>query len=218
MNWWPGADTLGDGALGSKRWLDRVRKENDTMQASEEHPDARERADRIGTVNEDGTRSKAGLPSYRSHKVVQAMKIAGVLRLEEQAIGSDKKTVSYLLTAEGLPSMSVSQTWHDQHSPEVGGYYVCYEDGYISYSPAKAFEEGYTEVGQDVTEFQLARMTMKREFNADREPGEIYGAYHANVAMLLSDRFGIKDHAKRNEAAAAVMDLIFDLQDTPTSA
>jgi len=31
-----------------------------------------------------------------------------------------------------------------QHRPEVGGYYVVYKDGYKSYSPAKAFEEGYT--------------------------------------------------------------------------
>ena len=29
-------------------------------------------------------------------------------------------------------------------TPHVGGYYVLYEDGYESFSPAKAFEEGYT--------------------------------------------------------------------------
>jgi hypothetical protein len=26
------------------------------------------------------------------------------------------------------------------------GYYVMYEDGYISWSPSKAFEQGYTEI------------------------------------------------------------------------
>ena len=29
-------------------------------------------------------------------------------------------------------------------APEVGGYYVVYEDGYKSFSPAGAFESGYT--------------------------------------------------------------------------
>lgn len=31
-----------------------------------------------------------------------------------------------------------------RNKPEVGGYYVVYEDGYKSYSPAKAFEDGYS--------------------------------------------------------------------------
>lgn len=30
-----------------------------------------------------------------------------------------------------------------KHGPQVGGYYVVYADGYISYSPAAAFEDGY---------------------------------------------------------------------------
>ena len=34
----------------------------------------------------------------------------------------------------------------EKHNPEAGGYYVVYEDGYKSFSPAKAFEEGYTRI------------------------------------------------------------------------
>ena len=30
--------------------------------------------------------------------------------------------------------------------PEVGGYYVVHKDGYKSFSPANAFEEGYTRI------------------------------------------------------------------------
>lgn len=30
-----------------------------------------------------------------------------------------------------------------RNKPEVGGYYVVYDDRYKSYSPAKAFEKGY---------------------------------------------------------------------------
>ena len=30
-----------------------------------------------------------------------------------------------------------------KHAPQVGGYYVLYEDGYASFSPAQPFEAGY---------------------------------------------------------------------------
>jgi hypothetical protein len=30
------------------------------------------------------------------------------------------------------------------YSGDIGGYYVVYEDGYKSFSPASAFENGYT--------------------------------------------------------------------------
>lgn len=33
-----------------------------------------------------------------------------------------------------------------KHKPVAGGYFVVYEDGYESFSPAKAFEEGYTRI------------------------------------------------------------------------
>jgi hypothetical protein len=31
-----------------------------------------------------------------------------------------------------------------KHNPQVGGYFVEYDDGYHSFSPAEAFEAGYT--------------------------------------------------------------------------
>ncbi|MEM7578430.1 MAG: hypothetical protein AAF316_01020 [Cyanobacteria bacterium P01_A01_bin.80] len=34
--------------------------------------------------------------------------------------------------------------WFTRHHPETGGYLVMYNDGYMSYSPAQPFEEGYT--------------------------------------------------------------------------
>ncbi len=53
---------------------------------------------------------------------------------------------SALLTHEDGSSLRVVRAFMDKHEPQVGGYYVLYEDGYQSYSPAKAFEEGYTPV------------------------------------------------------------------------
>ena len=85
-----------------------------------------------------------GLRKYRSHKVVEAMKIADILRMEDQEFGSDKKTVSYLLTADVPGSVRVDLAYYEKHTPKQGGYYVLYEDGYESFSPAEAFEAGYT--------------------------------------------------------------------------
>ena len=42
--------------------------------------------------------------------------------------------------------ITVDATWIQKHNPGVGGYYVVYDDGYASYSPAKAFEPGYAKI------------------------------------------------------------------------
>ena len=45
---------------------------------------------------------------------------------------------------ENLPPIKVDRAYMNKHKPEVGGYYLRYEDGYESWSPAKAFEDGYS--------------------------------------------------------------------------
>ena len=45
---------------------------------------------------------------------------------------------------EGYDKVPLSPEYVAKHKPEVGGYYVVYEDGYKSFSPAGAFESGYT--------------------------------------------------------------------------
>ena len=70
------------------------------------------------------------LPLYTCHKKVRAAKIGG--------IGTEN------IMTEGAKVLWVGEDWIKKHQPEIGGYLVVYEDGYTSYSPAKAFEEGYT--------------------------------------------------------------------------
>jgi site-specific recombinase XerD len=53
------------------------------------------------------------------------------------------KLMAGLMYGSGLP-IHVRHDYVHKHKPEAGGYYVVYADGYKSYSPAKAFEEGYT--------------------------------------------------------------------------
>jgi hypothetical protein len=46
----------------------------------------------------------------------------------------------------GYGAFEVSEEYVDKHNPQAGGYYVVYKDGYKSFSPAEAFEEGYTKI------------------------------------------------------------------------
>lgn len=79
---------------------------------------------------------QAEMPRYRCHKEVHALKIE---RLIEQTAGAvivpdDKRYAHFVVDAEYV----------GKHKPQAGGYYVVYADGYKSFSPAAAFEEGYT--------------------------------------------------------------------------
>lgn len=74
------------------------------------------------------------LPKYRCHKVVGAARIT---RVRDEADGS-----AVLDLDSGLVFGSEAGWWN-KVKPQVGGYLVQYEDGYVSYSPAEAFEAGY---------------------------------------------------------------------------
>lgn len=77
------------------------------------------------------------LPAFLCHKLVQA---AQILRIRSD-YGKDN-----VLELAGGMDVSVTPEWEDRHNPQVGGYYVRYEDGYASYSPPAAFESGYRPV------------------------------------------------------------------------
>ena len=78
------------------------------------------------------------LPRYICHKEVWALQIAGISPQNEQGDAE-------LSFTDGRYSRRLMcREWLDKHNPGVGGYLVFYKDGYVSYSPAKAFEEGYT--------------------------------------------------------------------------
>lgn len=77
------------------------------------------------------------LPQYQCHKKVRAAKITAM-----RPNGDGTHSLEF----EGpWESIDVQASYMAQHAPQVGGYFVVYEpDGYQSYSPAKAFEDGYT--------------------------------------------------------------------------
>lgn len=78
------------------------------------------------------------MPVYKCHKKVWALKIAGI-------VGDQHGGIYFQPAEPGYEKVPMSPEYVAKHKPEVGGYYVVYEDGYKSFSPAKAFEEGYTQ-------------------------------------------------------------------------
>jgi hypothetical protein len=90
---------------------------------------------------ENEARNTAQMPRYKCHKEVWALKIKEIKR-----VPSGNAAVTHTIVPEdaGYAPFEVNPEYIGKHSPEAGGYYVVYLDGYVSYSPAKAFEDGYT--------------------------------------------------------------------------
>ena len=75
------------------------------------------------------------LPRWKCHKEVRAFKITGI-NIPPNQSGYVK------LSGDGL-GVEVTAEYMKKHRPQVGGFYVLYNDGYHSFSPAAAFESGY---------------------------------------------------------------------------
>lgn len=82
------------------------------------------------------------MPRYKSHKIVWAFKIKTI---DDHG---ERPDFAATITPEdgGYAPFQVDQDYMNKHKPQVGGYYVVYKDGYRSFSPAEAFEDGYTKV------------------------------------------------------------------------
>lgn len=138
------------------------------------------------------------LPMYRCHKEVQAMKIKQVMKIS----AATKELSDLIFEDDSFPAKQMSAEWVKKHKPVAGGYYVRYADGYESFSPAEAFEEGYSliEEGSDLPDGanevtvedvnQVANDLMK---SAPDELEEYpFGAYGIGVNAALRSIFGEK--------------------------
>jgi hypothetical protein len=109
------------------------------------------------------------MPKYRCHKDVWALKILDVQLAERPTVAEldailnteGEVPVEILpdgsFAPKGLPGATliveepfapivVDSSYVRRHMPKPGGYYVVYKDGYKSFSPADAFEDGYTRI------------------------------------------------------------------------
>lgn len=83
-----------------------------------------------------------GMQRYRCHKVVEAARVS-VIYGKGEILANGVVACSggdWVLGLEGGQKVKLAA----QHKPKIGGYFVLYEDGYTSYSPASTFEAGYT--------------------------------------------------------------------------
>ena len=90
------------------------------------------------------------IPQYVSHKKVWALKIKAVADSGTDTTTDENPIVTVSFEKPEYAPQTINL--RGKPTPEAGWYFVMYEDGYISFSPAKAFEEGYT----------LVRMNGKR--------------------------------------------------------
>lgn len=96
------------------------------------------------------------MQKWKSHKVVEAARILSVVENPSQP--------GYILHMSGEKvQVAVTPEWVQKHATDsqsfpalTGGYYVRYEDGYTSWSPAAAFEAGYARVTEVSTPDLLA--------------------------------------------------------------
>ncbi len=82
------------------------------------------------------------MPKYVCHKEVWALKIKSIDHDNAVSGGPNKATITP--EEDGYAPFEVDAAYMEKHKPVVGGYYVMYKGGYKSFSPAKAFEDGYS--------------------------------------------------------------------------
>lgn len=87
---------------------------------------------------------------YQSHKKVQASKLASVEVIDTGIVNQPYVVRLHPASADDdvfelqrSAAIRVYNAWANNGSDDPG-YYVIYEDGYVSWSPTQAFESGYT--------------------------------------------------------------------------
>lgn len=94
------------------------------------------------------------MPAYKSHKIGNIVPgVDGAVLYPEE---------------DGLGTFAVDDKFMIKHQPQIGGYFVVYEDGYKSWSPAEAFESGYTKLlgtENTITEEKIKSKILSEEFH-----------------------------------------------------
>jgi hypothetical protein len=79
------------------------------------------------------------MPRYVSHKQVWALEIG---EISIRSISSEDRKLSF--RDKGYEPVVAPGQMFSRYTPVPGDFYVVYADGYKSFSPRKAFVEGYT--------------------------------------------------------------------------
>lgn len=95
------------------------------------------------------------LPQYQCHKKVFALKIKAVQIHDPEGSNPPLEFAGGFLMPEDerFVPIAFDAEFYKKHKPVDGCYWVQYEDGYTSISPASAFEAGY-----DIVDHRLANV------------------------------------------------------------
>ena len=106
------------------------------------------------------------MPRYQSHKVVRALKLRRV----------DWENCALIPADDSYEPIPVARKWMDnriQHAdggiPEEPGYFVLYEDGYMSWSPTEAFEAGYALIPDGASDSNAVFIEQLNKISAERD-------------------------------------------------
>ena len=83
------------------------------------------------------------LPKYRSHKTVHALKLNAVTPVNGKVVFTPFDAAYRAITHPDSAEVVKRCRAREMGDP---GYLVIYPDGFTSWSPTKAFEDGYTAI------------------------------------------------------------------------
>lgn len=116
------------------------------------------------------------LPRYQCHKVVRAMKFNEMEFRDGGALLRPEN--------EKLVPIQVDQAYLDKHAPKAPGYFVVYDDGYQSWSPVKAFEDGYARLDDSKAARAAIVEQLVHELQARLTGGAEPNPWHEAVVAL----------------------------------
>ena len=128
------------------------------------------------------------LPKYQCHKKVWALKIKDVTYDRPPLEGVPRGNATITPEDEGYEPFVVDEVWAMKNRPQPGGYYVAYEDGYKSYSPAPAFEAGYSLLSCRSELSPSAQADQRIEAELVAAPGDDCKSAQVRVADWLKGR------------------------------
>lgn len=92
------------------------------------------------------------LRKYRCHKVVQAAEIKALEEMPNTIQPGGETILRHAVLEDG--SRYGSKELFSRGTPAVGDFIVIYDDGYISWSPRKAFLDGYSPIDHSGADYQ----------------------------------------------------------------
>jgi hypothetical protein len=84
------------------------------------------------------------LPLYTCHKQVRALEIRTIGAYSYEPSPEARLVREVVFADPDYPPLKLDESLFARYVPMPGDYYVVYEDGYQSFSPRKAFLEGYS--------------------------------------------------------------------------